>query len=279
METVDEETQYWQMRIDQDDDDGAVAMPAPQPVPVRDAGEPTIIQFSGAAVRVTFHAVPAGDDYLREDWRGAHMRGPKLKSSFSFSDAISLKDITVSDVQSLAEHILKKRLDLTASQLVGSRIKLTEVGNMQLSDAVQYKYVDLSAPASVVYEESIQCPKQITFYVPEQLLQSARVDWALVRYGIFLERAAMATGTSVSANQMAALIGHGSHTIKHALGPRSPMGGSTLADIESTMRAHFADGFASFAVALEAALIKKGKRQGKRAATAQRPSLCPCIGP
>ena len=50
METVDEETQYWQMRIDQDDDDGAVAMPAPQPVPVRDAGEPTILEFSGAAL-------------------------------------------------------------------------------------------------------------------------------------------------------------------------------------------------------------------------------------
>lgn len=255
---------YWLQRIEQVDVDDAVAPPPPQPVPARGADEPTILAFAGKALRVTFFGVADGDDYLRMDWRGLHKRGPKLKASFTFSDEFSLNGMHVSDVRSLADSVLQKRLELTIADLVGSQVKMTET--LVVEAAAPFKYIDLSARASVSYEEGTRCTQQLTLYVPARALHDARRACAAQQYSHFLECAAAANGAEVGVTKMAALVGHSSHTISTALGPRSPMGGRALTDIEATMRTHRADGFASFTVALEAALIKKGK--GKRVAAA-----------
>ena len=264
-----DEYEYWQERCAQDDVDNS-ATPTPQPVPPPGADDVHVIALRGKMLRASFFGVSDGDEYLRADWRGLHQRGPKLKAQFTFADEISLDGVNISDVQSLAEYVLQKRLNLTVADLVGSQLKMTEAGGNQLIDAGQFKYVDLSARASVSYEEDMECKQQLTFYLRASVLHTARVAWAAARYEIFLERAGTALGAVVRDVKIAALIGHGNTTVKTALGhagARSPIGGRALADIESTMRKHFADGFASFSVALEAASMKKVNKR-KRAAGA-----------
>jgi hypothetical protein len=134
----------------------------------------TIIQFVGETIRVTFFAVAEEDDYLRNDWRGTHVRGPKKRSSFTFSDDISFNDINIiSDVQQLARDVLKKRLNLNVSDLVGNRVKMTDVGATQLVNAGQFQYIELTAPAQKSYEEGTKCTKHLQerestlFFPPE----------------------------------------------------------------------------------------------------------------
>ena len=197
---------YWLQRIEQVDVDDAVAPPPPQPVPARGADEPTILAFAGKALRVTFFGVADGDDYLRMDWRGLHKRGPKLKASFTFSDEFSLNGMHVSDVRSLADSVLQKRLELTIADLVGSQVKMTET--LVVEAAAPFKYIDLSARASVSYEEGTRCTQQLTLYVPARALHDARRACAAQQYSHFLECAAAANGAEVGVTKMAALVGH-----------------------------------------------------------------------
>jgi hypothetical protein len=65
---------------------------------------------------------------------------------------------------------------------VGNRVKMTDVGNNQLMNAAQFEYIELSSPAQKSYQEGIKCTKQLTFFLPADVLHRARVEWAANKY-------------------------------------------------------------------------------------------------
>jgi hypothetical protein len=255
---MDTEAEYWELRLEQDD---AAPQPVPEVVPAPDAIDESVVDLRGEGILVTFFGVQHTDAYLREDaLRGGQLRGPKLKAEFKFSDYVSLAGLTCGTMQSFAAHALMDRVSLPATNLAGSVVRSTKTTGTTYSAAVGFEYVDLSTPIRISHEEGVKAKIQLTVFVGAQELHCARVARAAERYEVFRERADAACNKKVPDGQLATLIGHSSSTIKIALGARSPMGGATLGDVEATMRKHFADGFDSFAVALEAALMKKGKR-------------------
>ena len=97
------------------------------------------------------------------------------------------------------------------------------------------------------------CPGRITIYLAAAILREARTHVVNLVWDDFKEKAEELAGQCISDNEFAALVGHGPHTIKRALGRTAiapPKKQNVLADIERFVRVMMEEEMASLAARL-----------------------------
>ena len=116
------------------------------------------------------------------------------------------------------------------------------------------------------YHEPVDISHKVTVYLASETLREARMHATRAEWADFKEAASAALGRKISANEFAAVLNHGPHTIKRVLGLTGqivPKCQKVIADIESFMFKHYKDNFRMFEAYLSLAAKSKARKRKK----------------